>query len=68
MFGQGTLYYPDGKRFEGGWRDGKKHGRGHYTFPDGNSYVIIYQEGQKHGNGKMQTSTTKTVQEIRDEY
>jgi len=26
--GEGILYYPDGKKFEGFWKHGKKHGNG----------------------------------------
>ena len=32
--GEGVIYYPDGKRFEGQWREGIKHGNGIYIYPD----------------------------------
>lgn len=61
------LFYPDGKRFEGVWRDGKKHGRGVYIFPDGCMYQVIYQEGKKQNAGKV-IAGGKTIEEIKNEY
>lgn len=62
------MFYPDGKRFEGTWREGAKHGRGYYIFPDGNMYQVYYSEGNKVGQGKILTTTTKTIQDLKDEY
>jgi antitoxin component YwqK of YwqJK toxin-antitoxin module len=47
MNGNGTLFYPDGKRFEGQWRDGNKHGKGLMCYPDGSIVQIVYQEGRR---------------------
>ena len=44
--GQGTLYYPDGKQYEGNWKDGKKHGTGTYIWPNGSRYFVHYNEGK----------------------
>ena len=35
MSGQGTMYYADGAKYEGGWQYNKKHGEGILTTPDG---------------------------------
>ena len=32
---QGTLTYPDGNKYVGEFKDGKKHGQGTWTFADG---------------------------------
>lgn len=35
MEGQGTYTWPNGNKYEGGWKDGKKHGEGTILFKDG---------------------------------
>jgi len=35
--GQGTFTYPNGEKYEGEWKNGKKHGHGTYTWSDGKS-------------------------------
>ena len=35
MEGQGTYIWPNGKKYEGEWKDGKKHGEGTILFKDG---------------------------------
>ena len=37
--------------YEGGYRDGKKHGRGVQTWADGTRYEGDYVDGKKHGRG-----------------
>ncbi|MCP4668103.1 MAG: peptidase C14 caspase catalytic subunit p20, partial [Deltaproteobacteria bacterium] len=39
MNGWGTKTFPDGKRYEGAWKDGAPHGRGILTLPGGAKYV-----------------------------
>ena len=51
--GQGTLFYPDGKRYEGGWKEGNKHGKGNFIYPDGCVVSVVYQEGRKTSEGKV---------------
>ena len=34
----GIYRYPDGSAYEGGFKDGKKHGQGKYTFANGDVY------------------------------
>ena len=57
MNGQGTYIYQDGDKYEGEWRDDKRHGKGTVTYrgTDG-SIVEQYQgewaEGKMHGYGR----------------
>jgi len=44
--------YTDGSIYEGGWKDGKKHGSGMMVYPDSSNYHGIFEEDQKHGRGK----------------
>ena len=37
--GQGTITYPNGRKYVGEWKDGKKHGQGTQTLPNGMKYV-----------------------------
>ena len=41
----------DGRRYEGEYRDGKKHGQGTYTWADGRRYEGEYRDGKPHGQG-----------------
>ena len=49
--GQGTFIYPDGKRYVGEWKDGKRHGQGVSTHPDGWKYVGEFKDGVLSGHG-----------------
>ena len=49
--GNGVLHYPDGKKYEGQWKDGKKHGQGTYSWPNGSKYFVNYIDGKKQGDG-----------------
>ena len=56
--GQGTFTYSDGDKYEGEWKDGKKHGLGTLTFfnnvrkwigefrEDKPWYVLDYEDGE----------------------
>jgi len=61
------LFYPDGKRFEGLWRDGKKHGKGYYIFPNGSKYQVVYQDGKKQNQGQMLEGTS-SIEQVKQEY
>ncbi len=36
--GQGTITYPNGRKYVGEWKDGLPNGQGTHTFPDGREY------------------------------
>ncbi|GHU13458.1 hypothetical protein FACS189449_08840 [Alphaproteobacteria bacterium] len=43
--GKGTVTYPNGDKYEGGWKDGDRDGRGMYIAADGNRYELDYVDG-----------------------
>ena len=47
----GTYTYPNGDKYVGEYKDGKRHGQGTYTYPNGNKYVGEYKDGKRHGQG-----------------
>ena len=49
--GQGTHTYPDGSKYVGEFRDGKRHGQGTYTFQEGDTYVGEWKYGEENGQG-----------------
>ena len=49
--GEGSLYYPDGKKYEGGFLNGKRHGEGIFTYPDGTAYIGKFLAGKEQGIG-----------------
>jgi len=51
--GQGTITYPNGRKYVGEWKDGLPNGQGTYTFPDGRMYVGQYKDGEFHGQGTL---------------
>ena len=44
--GEGKIIYPDGRMWEGHFKDGHKHGRGKFTQPDGEVIYEIWNMGQ----------------------
>jgi hypothetical protein len=56
-FGQETYIYPNGDKYVGEFKNGKKHGQGTYYFLGksqwkGDKYVGEYKDDKKHGQGK----------------
>ena len=51
--GQGTLIYPDGSKYEGQWKDGRRDGQGALSFPDGGSFIGQWKGGLFNGQGTM---------------
>lgn len=49
--GEFVYTWPDGRRYDGFWKDGKFHGLGVHTWPNGGKYVGQYKFGLKHGYG-----------------
>ena len=44
--GQGTITYPNGRKYVGEWKNGKYNGQGKETFPDGSKYVGEFKDGE----------------------
>ena len=55
MHGYGRYVLPDGKRYEGQYKDDQKHGFGIYIWPDGRLYKGFWQHGKQHGLAEYQT-------------
>lgn len=51
--GSGFFAYPDGSRYEGGFRDGQPDGWGVFNYPNGDRYEGAFQQGLRHGQGKL---------------
>jgi len=52
--GAGVLFYTDGKKLEGVWRNGKKHGKAAYVWPNNARYNVFYIDGKKQGEGMLE--------------
>ncbi len=46
-----TYIYPDGSKYEGEWKNDKRHGRGVLTRPDGMRYEGEWADGKPNGKG-----------------
>ena len=57
--GQGTYTHPDGKKYEGEYKDGKFHGQGTYTWSDGTKYLGEWKDGVFHGQGTLTSQDGK---------
>lgn len=43
----GTFRWPDGRSYDGEWKDGLQHGRGVYTSVDGQKREGIWERGKR---------------------
>jgi hypothetical protein len=48
----GIFSWPDGRRYEGDYRDDKKDGNGVFSWNDGRKYEGQWANGKQHGEGK----------------
>ena len=53
MHGEGVYSWPDGKRYEGSYKQGHRHGQGKLTRPSGNWYSGGWADGKEHGEGLL---------------
>ena len=53
MHGGGVYSWPDGKRYEGSYKQGHRHGQGKLTRPSGNWYSGGWADGKEHGEGLL---------------
>ncbi len=51
IFGSATP--PDGSKYVGEWKDGKKHGQGTFSWPGGAKYVGEFKDDKQHGQGTL---------------
>jgi hypothetical protein len=52
MEGIGIYHWEDGRKYEGYYRNDKKHRYGIYKFADGRIYAGYWYKGVQHGLGK----------------
>ena len=52
MEGMGIYIWNDGRKYEGQYKDDKKHGFGVYTWADSRCYEGYWYKGKQHGLGK----------------
>ena len=45
------MIYPDGRKYEGEWKDDKQHGYGVFSWADGRKYEGQYVNDKKEGHG-----------------
>ena len=53
MHERGTFTWPDGRKYEGGYQNDKKHGVGTFTWPNGKCYEGNWSDGKQHGIGYL---------------
>jgi hypothetical protein len=51
MEGKGVETWPDGRRYEGDFKNGKKDGEGTFEWPNGVKYIGSWRGGKQHGLG-----------------
>jgi hypothetical protein len=49
--GTGTYLWPDGQKYVGEYKNGKRHGKGSWSWPDGSIYEGDLVEGNRSGFG-----------------
>jgi len=49
--GKGIYLYSNGEKYEGQFKNGKRHGRGRLNFPDSSKYIGQFKNGKRHGQG-----------------
>ena len=48
---QGTEKWDNGRKYNGEWKNGKRHGEGTYTMSDGSKYEGQWEDSIPHGEG-----------------
>lgn len=49
--GLGTYLWPNGDKYVGEWKDGKRNGRGSFIWPEGDRYVGEWKNDKNNGDG-----------------
>jgi hypothetical protein len=53
MDGYGAFKWPDGRKYEGEYKNDKKEGFGTFTWPNGKIYKGNWKEGKQDGEGEV---------------
>ena len=59
MDGKGIFTWPDGRKYEGDYKDDKKEGYGIFEWNDGKKYRGYWLNGKQNGEGEFYNSNTK---------
>ena len=62
MYGTGTMYYANGDKYEGGWKDDCENGYGTMYYANGDKYEGNWADGFRVGYGTYYHSNGKTEQ------
>ncbi|CAI2381153.1 unnamed protein product [Moneuplotes crassus] len=61
--GFGTMWWPNGTKYEGFWANDKPNGKGTFTWEDGRKFVGLWKNGKQHGRGvEYDVDGNKTIQ------
>jgi hypothetical protein len=60
MDGKGVFIWPDGRKYEGEYKDDKKEGYGEFEWDGGKKYKGYWKNGKQHGEGILYNSKNKT--------
>ena len=60
MDGEGVFTWPDGRRYEGQYKDDKKDGYGIFEWADGKKYKGQWKNGKQNGEGEFYNEQTQT--------
>ncbi|HMR91746.1 MAG TPA: hypothetical protein PKC69_05515 [Chitinophagaceae bacterium] len=60
--GYGKLEYPDGRVYEGNWKEGSQDGKGKETTPGGDVYIGEFKNGIRSGYGKYTWKSGKAYE------
>ena len=63
MEGSGIFTWPDGRRYEGEYKDDKKEGEGVFYWPDGRKYEGGWKNGKQHASGRTHPLQAKQSKE-----
>ena len=53
MEGKGIFLWPDGRKYEGEFKNDKKNGYGEFTSSDGKKYKGEWKDGKQNGEGEL---------------
>ena len=53
MNGFGVFTWPDGRKYEGNYKNDKQDGYGTFTWSDGKQYKGPWVNGKQHGEGEL---------------
>eukprot|EP00351_Strombidinopsis_sp_SopsisLIS2011_P002829 CAMPEP_0116871950 /NCGR_PEP_ID=MMETSP0463-20121206/2526_1 /TAXON_ID=181622 /ORGANISM="Strombidinopsis sp, Strain SopsisLIS2011" /LENGTH=67 /DNA_ID=CAMNT_0004511335 /DNA_START=738 /DNA_END=941 /DNA_ORIENTATION=- len=66
MDGKGVYTWPDGKRYEGSYKNELRHGYGVFTWSDGRTYAGDWIQGKQHGRGVYKKDGVERLAEWKD--